>query len=156
MILHHGSFMAIEKPDLQHSRSNVDFGKGFYLTPIAGQAAKWCERFKRRGKDGVVSHYVFDEGAKGELKVLEFDAYSEKWLDFVLSCRQEQDETDYDLVIGGIADDKVFNTIELFLDGLIDKKEAIGRLRYEKPNWQMAFRTKKALSHLQFMGSDFL
>lgn len=28
--------------------------------------------------------------------------------------------------------DKVFNTVELFFDGLIDKKEAIERLRYEK------------------------
>ncbi len=156
MILHHGSFMAVEQPDLQHSRANVDFGRGFYLTPLASQAAKWCERFKRRGKTGVVSHYVFDESAKSRLKVLEFDSYSEEWLNFILSCRQEQDGTDYDLVIGGVADDKVFNTIELFLDGLIDKTEALGRLRYEKPNWQMAFRTEKALSQLQFIGNDFL
>lgn len=47
---------------------------------------------------------------------------------------------------GGVANDKVFNTIELFFDGLIDKSEAIKRLRYEKPNLQMAFRTAKALS----------
>ena len=49
--------------------------------------------------------------------------------------------------------DKVFNTVELYFDGLIDKKEAINRLRYEKPNLQMAFRTEKALSYLRFEGS---
>ncbi len=27
MILYHGSFVAVEKPDLIHSRENVDFGK---------------------------------------------------------------------------------------------------------------------------------
>lgn len=32
------------------------------------------------------------------------------------------------VVIDGVANDKVFNTIELFFDGLIDKKEAINRL----------------------------
>lgn len=34
MILYHGSYLEINKPDLSHSRDNVDFGKGFYTTPI--------------------------------------------------------------------------------------------------------------------------
>lgn len=62
MILYHGSFVVVAQPDLLHSRPNVDFGKGFYVTPIYEQAEKWCNRFKRRGKDGIVSRYVFDEG----------------------------------------------------------------------------------------------
>ena len=51
MILYHGSFLEIAKPDLAHSRPNVDFGRGFYATPLYEQAAKWCGKFKRRGKD---------------------------------------------------------------------------------------------------------
>ena len=31
MILYHGSFTAVEKPDLAFSRLRTDFGKGFYL-----------------------------------------------------------------------------------------------------------------------------
>ena len=34
MILYHGSFLEIAKPDLVHSRFNVDFGRGFYVTPL--------------------------------------------------------------------------------------------------------------------------
>ena len=60
------------------------------------------------------------------------------------------------MVIGGVANDKVFNTVELFFDGLIDKTEAIGRLRYEKPNLQIVFRTDKALTYLHFEGSEQL
>ena len=61
----------------------------------------------------------------------------------------------YDIVIGGVANDKVFNTIELFFDHLIDKEEAIRRLRFEKPNLQLCFRTQKALeSYLYFEGSE--
>lgn len=82
MILYHGSFVVVDKPDLAHSRPNVDFGKGCYVTPIYEQAEKWCGRFKRRGKDGIVSQYVFDENAYKALKVLTFDAYTEDWLDF--------------------------------------------------------------------------
>ena len=54
MILYHGSFIEINKPDLKHSRPNVDFGKGFYTTPIYEQAVKWCSKFKKRGKNGIV------------------------------------------------------------------------------------------------------
>lgn len=66
------------------------------------------------------------------------------------------DATDYDLVVGGVANDKVFNTVELFFDGLIDKAEAIKRLRYEKPNVQICFRTERALSLLHFEGSEIV
>ena len=40
MILYHGSFLEIAKPDLVHSRPNVDFGRGFYVTPLHEQAEK--------------------------------------------------------------------------------------------------------------------
>ena len=113
MILYHGSYLEIETPDLIYSRENVDFGRGFYTTPIYEQAVKWCEKFKRRGKDGIVSRYHFDEKGYLELKVLKFDNYSEEWLDFILNCRKGKDSSDYDIVIGGVANDKVFNTIEL-------------------------------------------
>lgn len=150
MTLYHGSYMEIIRPDLKHSRLNVDFGPGFYTTPLYQQASKWCEKFKRRGREGIVSCYNFDESADEQLKILKFDAYSEEWLDFILNCRSGKDNTDYDIVIGGVANDKVFNTVELFFDGLIDKTEAIKRLRYEKPNLQICFRTEKALEHLRF------
>ena len=155
MILYHGSYLEIETPDLIYSRENVDFGRGFYTTPIYEQAVKWCEKFKRRGKDGIVSRYHFDEKGYLELKVLKFDSYSEEWLDFILNCRKGKDSTDYDIVIGGVANDKVFNTVELYFDNLIDKKEAIRRLRYEKPNLQICFRTQKALEAcLHYEGSE--
>ena len=117
---------------------------------------KWCGRFKRLGKEGIVSKYFFDENRKSELKILELDSYSEDWLDFILNCRRGQDTSDYDLVVGGVANDKVFNTVELFFDGLIDKREAIKRLRYEKPNLQICFRTEKALELLYFEGSELV
>lgn len=156
MILYHGSYLEIAEPDLVHSRFNVDFGRGFYVTPLREQAAKWCGKYKRRGKDGIISQYVFDQSRETELKTLKFDSYSESWLDFILNCRSGIDETDYDLVAGGVANDKVFNTVELFLDGLIDRTEAINRLRYEKPNLQICFRTEKALKFLRFERSEMV
>lgn len=82
--------------------------------------------------------------------MLKFDSYSEEWLDFVLNCRNKKDSTDYDIVIGGVANDKVFNTVELYFDGLINKSEVLKRLRYEKPNQQVCLRSNEALNYLIF------
>ena len=103
MILYHGSYLEIAEPDLAHSRSDVDFGRGFYLTPLYEQAAKWCSRFKRRGKNAVISRYTYDESMENKLKILKFDSYSEEWLDFILNCLRSKDTTEYDLVIGAFA-----------------------------------------------------
>lgn len=155
MIVYHGSYQEIRKPDLKHSRPDVDFGLGFYTTPLYEQAVKWCGRFKRRGREGIVSRYMLDDIAIQSLKVLQFNTYSEEWLDYILNCRSGKDQSDYDIVIGGVANDRVFNTVELYFDGLIDKNEAINRLRYEKPNAQICLRTECVLEkYLHFEGSE--
>lgn len=157
MILYHGSYMEVCKPDITHSRSNVDFGKGFYTTPLLDQAEKWCKKFSGKGKTAVISIYDFDETALEKCSVMDFASYSEAWLDFILKCRRGEDQSEYDIVMGGVANDKVFNTVELFFDGLIDKGEAIKRLRYEKPNYQIAFRSQRMIeAYLHFERSRTL
>lgn len=97
--------------------------------------------------------YEFNELAYHQLNVLNFTTYSEAWLNFIINCRQGKNTTNYDLVIGGVANDKVFNPIELYFAELIDKIEAIKSLQYEKPNLQFAFRTNEAIAFLRFKGS---
>ena len=82
MKVYHGSNVTVDKPDLLHSKEHVDFGRGFYVTTIYAQAEKWSRRFKRRGDEGIVSTYEFDEAAYEVLKILKFDVYSETWLEF--------------------------------------------------------------------------
>ncbi len=157
MKLYHGSFVEIKKPDVLHSRKNVDFGAGFYVTTMYEQSAKWAKRFRHSGKQAVVSCYDFDQKELQNLKVMKFDTYSEEWLDFIVTCRHGEDNSDYDIVIGGIANDRVFNTLELFFDNLIDKTEAIKRLKYEKPNVQICFRNQRIIdNYLRFEKSETL
>lgn len=157
MILYHGSCVEVSAPDVEHSRKNVDFGQGFYVTPIYDQARKWAEKFARRGKPAVISRYRFDENGLNECKTCVFESYSAEWLSFILDCRSGRDSSDYDIVVGGVANDRVFNTVELFFDGLIDQEEAIKRLKYEKPNLQIAFRSQCAINrYLHFEGSEQL
>ena len=153
MLLYHGSKISVEKPDLAHSRTQLDFGKGFYTTPLKEQAERWCTRFKPRRQSGILSIYEFDEDVFDALNVRKFEAYDTEWLDFVMQCRRGADESDFDIIIGGIANDKVFNTVELYFDDLIDKGEALKRLKFEKPNVQCCFRTQEALEALTFLES---
>ena len=158
MILYHGSLEAIEKPDISFSRNNTDFGKGFYTTTIKSQAEKWTNRIKRRFGYGTISIYeVNDLELKENLSILEFDTYSTEWLDFIVKSRKGELVGSYDLVIGGVANDDVFNTLTLYFDGYIEKDETIKRLRYEKPNIQYCFRSQKVIDqYLKYTGKEVL
>jgi hypothetical protein len=155
MILYHGSYMEVKRPDLSFSRNELDFGVGFYTTPIREQAEKWSLRFKRREKQAVVSEYEFDNNVMERLSVLTFETYSDDWLEFVTSCRTGRDSIcNYDLIIGGVANDDVFNTLQLYLDNLISRQETIKRLRYEKPNIQYCFKNQKVIDdNVRFLRS---
>lgn len=154
MILYHGGAEEIANPDIAHSRRSVDFGAGFYVTPIYDQAKRWSEKRKRRNGSAVVSSYEFDESAASCLKVLRFASYSESWLDFIVKCRALEDDSDWDIVSGGVANDKVFDTLEAFFDGFATRVQTIDRLRMETPNMQLCFRTIAALQTLRFIGSE--
>ena len=157
MILYHGSSAVIEKPNLSFSRDTTDFGKGFYTTTIQLQAEKWAERYKRRDGAGTVSIFEIDEEELKNISVLKFDTYSIDWLDFVVKSRQGQPAGHYDLVVGGTANDDVFNTLTLFFRGYIEKEEAIKRLRFEKPNIQYCFKNQNVINkYLIYTGSETL
>jgi hypothetical protein len=162
MILYHGSKKAIERPDLSFSRLRTDFGKGFYLTPLKTQAESWAQRFIRGHGAAMISSYDFlpglDEKPPAETRILEFGEYSLDWLNFIASCRLGLPvDTVWDLVIGGVANDKVFDTLQLYFDRLITADDAIGRLRYSQPNLQYCFKDQYFIDgFLRYKGSEVL
>ena len=155
MRLYHASTKAVEHPDVEHSRPNLDFGRGFYLTAMHDQAVRYAERFTRRGKPAFVSEYELDEEIK-DFVVKRFEDYDEEWLDYVAVCRHGgTPEQQYDAVEGGVANDKVFNTVDLYFAGVITKSEALGRLRYERPNHQICILNGEMIvRHLHFIKAE--
>jgi hypothetical protein len=155
MRLYHASTLCIEKPDVLHSRDKLDFGRGFYLTAMRDQAVRYAERFTRRGKDAYINEYELDEETP-EFVTKSFPSYDEEWLDYVALCRKglPTGQT-YDAVSGGVANDKVFNTVDLYFAGVITKEEALGRLKYEKPNHQLCILNGQMLDrHLHFIKAE--
>lgn len=154
MIVYHTSDIEIIKPDIKFSREGLDFGKGFYVTKLREQAEKYGDRFKLRGKDSILNIYDLDDLPENVI-TKQFCDYNEEWLDFVMDNRAGKlPPITYSVVEGGVADDKIFRTIDLYFSGDITKEEALGRLRFEKPNNQICLLDQKVIdNHLKFINS---
>ena len=156
MKLYHSSNTSVERPDTIHSRDYLDFGKGFYLTSLHEQAVKYAQRFIRRNQKAWINSYEFIYDP-ANCKVLHFDAYDKAWLDFVSKCRAGEDDTDFDIIIGGIANDRVIQTLDRYFEGELSMEETLGLLIYEKPNNQYCIRSQKMLDEcLKHIGSRLL
>lgn len=155
MTLYHTSKSIIESPDIKHSRDLLDFGKGFYLTPLVAQAKKYARRFLLQGEKAYLNHYVLDDNLTNAYKVKAFEGYDEEWLDFVSLCRLGKQTEIYDIVPGGIADDKVFNTVDLYFSGNISKDETLKKLAFIHPNHQICILNQEILDkHLHFLRAE--
>lgn len=120
MIVYHGSIEILKNPDVMHSKKYLDFGQGFYLTTFENQAKKWAARKgMRQKKTPIVNVYEMSEEWQN-LKVLSFEKENEEWLDFVCACRKgEPLNKEYDIIIGNVADDDVFKTVDMYFRGLM-------------------------------------
>ena len=152
MILYHGSNMTIERIDLDKSKPNKDFGKGFYLSESEAQAMEMAA-FKTSllGGEPVVTKFEFDESAmqSSDLRIRVFNDYSEEWADFVFANREGNEVERYDIVYGPIANDKIGLQIRKFKDGSIDKAEFLNRLKYMKGvTYQYFFGSERAVKYL--------
>ena len=149
MIVYHGTTEIIEKPDVNHSKKYLDFGVGFYLTTYEEQAKKWAIRKgMRQEKIPVVNEYELNEQWEG-YRVLSFEEENEKWLEFVCACRRGENlNKDYDIIIGSVADDDVFKTVDMYFRGLWDKQKVLEELRYYKMNNQICIVNQNTLDQL--------
>ena len=149
MIVYHGSIEILKNPDVMHSKKYLDFGQGFYLTTFENQAKKWAARKgMRQKKTPIVNVYEMSEEWQN-LKVLSFEKENEEWLDFVCACRKgEPLNKEYDIIIGNVADDDVFKTVDMYFRGLWDKKKVLSELRYYKMNNQICIVNQETLNRL--------
>ncbi len=149
MIAYHGSIEIIKNPDVMHSKKYLDFGQGFYLATFENQAKKQAARKgMRQKKTPIVNVYEMSEEWQ-DFKVLSFEKKNEEWLDFVCACRKgELINTKYDIIIGNLADDDVFKTVDMYFRGLWDKKKVLSELRYYKMNNQICIVNQETLNRL--------
>lgn len=149
MTVYHGGYQAVEKPEIRIGRNTKDFGNGFYCTIIKEQAERWARRYSAK----VVSIYDvrFQEG----LSIKEFQNMTEEWLDFIVACRSGKDHT-YDIVIGAMADDQIYNYVSDYIGGVITREQFWALARFKYPTHQIAFCSERALKCLTYRECEVL
>ena len=153
MLVYHGSNMEVKLPDIRHSKRFLDFGSGFYITTFFQQAEKWAKRkAMRNGGCAVVNVYEMSDNLVN-YHVLNFENADADWLDFVCACRRGENINQvYDIVIGNVANDDVFKSVDMYFRGIWDKERTIKELRYYKQNSQIVLVSQKAINEtLQFV-----
>ena len=143
MELYHGSYTKIENPQILEGKYTKDFGIGFYCTVLKEQAERWAGKFDSPWVN------VYDYSLKNDLHVLEFKEMTDEWLDFVVACRNGQ-QHDYDIVIGAMADDQIYNYVSDFIRGVITREQFWVMAKFKYPTHQIAFCTEEALKCLTF------
>lgn len=144
MTVHHGSYMVIKKPKIIKGKNTKDFGTGFYCTIIREQAERWARRYDTP----FVNTYTVRVNTN--LRILEFKDMTEEWLDFIISCRNNIPHN-YDIVIGAMANDQIYNYIADYIDGIITREQFWTLAKFKYPTHQINFCTDEALDCLEFV-----
>ena len=160
MEIYHGSNITVSQPLAQAGRRNLDFGRGFYTTRLKSQAQKWAllvASRKMKNSEGIISTSEFNEEcfASKEYVYKNFPVYDMEWLEFVVACRNGKDETNYDIVEGGVANDQVIDTVEDYENNRITAEQALDQLKFKKPNNQICIRSQEIIDrYMQFKNAE--
>lgn len=147
VLVYHGSSVVVESPGILKTKYAKDFSWGFYCTNSREQAVRWAARHTT----GCVNRYWFTEHPG--LKILRFPEMSDKWLDFIAHCRNGGTHS-YDVVEGPMADDTIWNYVNDFLAGDIDRSAFWELAKFKHPTHQISFHTQNALRCIEFAGSE--
>lgn len=147
MNIYHGGYCQIKIPEIIKGRYAKDFGTGFYCTELKEQAVRWARRYDTP----TVSIYNFESDEN--LNILRFSEMTEEWLDFIVSCRNGESH-DYDIVIGAMANDQVYNYVSDFISGVITREQFWALAKFKHPTHQINFCTDDALKCLAFINSE--
>lgn len=155
MILYHGTNMAFDAIDLKKSKSNKDFGRGFYLSTDYDQALAMAKIKVDQLEEGepTVLAFEVDETQMEQLNILRYQEYSEEWAKFILLNRRNdksQPVHDYDIVYGPIADDRVGVQLWKYETQSIDLPTLVHNLQHMKGiTFQYFFGTEAAIKLLK-------
>lgn len=85
-----------------------------------------------------------------------FTAYDKDWLDFIVGNRQGKNPAkDYDYIEGGIANDRVIDTVNLYITGFYETGSALQQLAFHKPNNQICILNQELINkYLEYVRTD--
>ena len=158
IFVYHGGTDRIENPICKFGRTNLDFGQGFYVTDLLEQAITWGKSIASgRNKNVIINRYKLNrEEILKNYNCKIFKSYDKEWLEFIVGNRTGLNPAiEFDYVEGGVANDRVIDTINLYISGLMDLNTALGELSKHQPNNQICLLNQEIINkHLIFDGTE--
>ena len=149
MTVYHGGYQAEKKPEIKEGYDTKDFGIGFYCMTVKEQAQRRARRYDTK----IVS--IYEVRINSNLRIKDFKEMTEEWLDFIIDCRSEKNH-DYDIVLGAMADDQIYNLISDHMDGVITREQFWVFAKFKYPTYQIAFCTEEAVKCLEYRDCEIL
>ncbi len=149
MKVFHGSDIEVKVPEIRIGKFTKYFGEGFYCTKLKRQAKRWA----MRKETPTISTYEYTHDKT--LSICNFIRLTDDWLDFIVDCRKGVPHN-YDIVIGAMANDQIYNYIEDFIAGIITREQFWGLAKFKYPTHQICFATEASLKCLKFVESEKL
>ena len=158
MTVYHGSNVEVREPRIIKPNRTLDFGNGFYTTTNRLQATDFARRVTMNRGKGIATVNVYEEDedlAFDTCDGLRFPCVVDAWLDFVADNRMGvYSGPEYDLVLGPVANDDVYETLQLYVNGAISREYTMERLKIKELFNQLVFKTDRALAFLRFVRSE--
>ncbi len=163
VVLFHGSKRGIEGPlSFAFSKDANDFGKGFYLGETFEQAATYIAYSNSK----KVYAFTLD---KKNLNIIQLNvdeewmyaiAYYRGWIEEFKEHKKIKDIIEKiekaDVVIAPIADNKMFDLIGEYVDGILTDQQCINALSCTNLGYQYVAKTQKGLDGLQEIREMYL
>ena len=147
MRVFHGGDIEVKDPVIRTVKFTKDFGEGFYCTKLKRQAKRWA----MRKETPTISIYEYTPNKA--LSILDFKGMTDAWLDFIVNCRKGIPHN-YDIVIGAMANDQIYNHIEDFIAGIITREQFWVLAKFKYPTHQICFATEASLKCLSYIESE--
>ena len=158
ILLFHGAKTIINgKIDLKYSKSNNDFGKGFYCGETYEQSVSFISEFEN---SSVYLLKLQKEDLKYKTYTLNRDwlmlvAYFRGVLKDITNLRFIEKELteieNLDYIIAPIADNRMFEIISLFIEGIITDEQCIHCLVASNLGNQYVILSKKAVERMEVL-----
>ena len=162
-LLFHGAKSAIAgELSVRAGRTNNDFGQGFYTGERYDQAISFVSGFDR---SSVYLLSFVDVGLKCRqyevdqnwmMTIAYYRGTLDKYRDHPAVRKLKQDSRDCDYIIAPIADNRMFQIINSFIDGEITDEQCKHCLAATNLGKQYVFRSEKAVNNRRLLERSYL
>ena len=150
MKLYHVGFDIIKEPKIDAGRRNADFGQGFYLSDDKEFSIRWAK--KRRDLITYINTYELNTSG---LKIKRFRK-DKNWFRYIYCNRRNIKDAyaDYDVIIGPIANDTIFDTLGIITSGVFSDQESLKLMKVGNRYTQVVIKSEKALENLKWESAE--